>query len=398
MSDIIDTGAKHTLDEAQQKKLMGIATAVLVVGLALCGAAFAAGKERFGTSYLVGFAWAVSIGLGGLGWSIIWRLTKAGWPVANRRQAEWLATFLPVAFILVVPLLLKSHDVYHHWMSDEAKTDAILLKKKAWLNPTGFYVRAFIYIGLWTGLVALFRGWSFKQDATGDKTLTTKAQWFAAPSVLVYALSLTFAAFDWEMSTDPHFYSTIWGVHMFAGGAVTSLAIMSLLTVALRSKGLMGRILTVEHQHDVGKLFFGFVVFWTYIAFSQFILIWYANIPEETEWYRARWEFGWMPWALGVLLLHFVIPFLMILSRHGKRKNAVLVTTAIIMLVAHFMDHYLLVMPTASPQFSFSWVDIAAWAGPAAALFFVLAWQIAKGPLYPLRDPRVAESMQDENL
>jgi hypothetical protein len=394
----VDTGAPHYLDEGQKKKLMGIATAVLVAGLALCGAAIAAGKERAGFSYLVGFQWATTIALGGLGFTLIWRVTKAGWPVANRRHMEWLASYLPLALLLFVPIILKSHDIYHHWMGEQAKSDPLLQKKAAWLNPTGFYARAYVYMLLWTGITLLFRKWSFAQDKSGDKALTIRAQFVSAPAILLYALSVSFAGFDWEMSTDPHWYSTIYGVHIFAGGAVSAFAAVSLITIVMRSKGLGGKILTVEHQHDVGKMLFGFTVFWAYIAFSQFILIWYANIPEETVWYRHRWEHGWKPWSLGVLFLHFVIPFLLNLSRHAKRKNAVLATTSIIMLVAHYMDHYFLVMPVANEHFSFSWVDIAAWAGPAAVLFFVVCWNVARGPLYPIRDPRVAESMKDENL
>jgi hypothetical protein len=401
---IIDTGAPHHLSEAQKKSLMGLATGLLVVGLGATAAALAVGGHRAGFSYLVGYMWATTIALGALGFSLIWRLTKAGWPVATRRHAEWLASFLPVAIVLFIPIILNGHDIYHHWMGPEAASDEILKKKAAWLNPTGFYVRAFIYLGIWSALVLIFRRFSYRQDQDGDKQHTIKAQFFSAPAILLYALSVSFAAFDWEMSTDPHWFSTIYGLYVFSGGAVAGFAALSLMTVAIRSRGMGGKILTIEHQHDVGKMLFGFTVFWAYIAFSQYILIWYANIPEETIWYRHRWEHGWKPFSLGILFLHFIVPFLLNLSRHAKRKNAVLVTTAIIMLVAHFMDHFFLVMPTFTASdaggghFSFSWVDIAAFLGPASALFFVVAWNMAKGPLYPIRDPRIPESMRVENI
>jgi hypothetical protein len=392
------TGAQSHLSDAQKKSLLTIATGVMVVCLALCGAAFAVDGERFGFSYLVGYMWAVTIALGALCWIVIWRLTKAGFAVANRRHMEWMTTFLPVAALLFIPIILKGHTIYHHWMGPEAAHDPILIKKQAWLNPTGFYIRAFIYIGLWSGIAYLFRRWSYKQDESGDKTLTTKAQFFAAPAILLLGLSISFAGFDWVMSTDPHWFSTIFGIYIFAGGAVTSLGTLGLITIALRTKTKTGGILTVEHQHDVGKFFFGFIVFWAYIAFSQFLLIWYANIPEETYWYRARWEHGWKPWGLALLFGHFVLPFCIMLSRHAKRINKVFVLGAVMMLVFHFVDLYFLVMPVHAHEFSFSWVDIAGWVGPGSVLFFMIARAAAKGPLYPLKDPRIPESMKVENL
>lgn len=394
----VDTGAKD-LSPAGKRSIMTIGVIVAVIGVALAAAGLAVGgKAKFAPAYLVGFMWATTIGLGGLAFPLIWRVTKAGWPVAARRHMEWLSKFLYVAPLLFIPILLWSHDLYHHWMGPEAKDDPILVKKLGWLNETGFIVRAFIYLLSWALLAYMFRRFSFKQDQTGEKRLTIRAQYLSAPMILILAMTLTFAGFDWVMSLDPHWYSTIYGIYIFAGAAVTSLASVGLISVGLRSRGLMGKILTVEHQHDVGKLFFGFIVFWAYIAFSQYILIWYANIPEETVWYLHRWEHGWKPWSLLLLFGHFVGPFLFMLSRHAKRNNVPMVIGCATMLVMHFVDLYWLVMPTFNEHFSFSWIDIAGLAGPAGILFFIVAQQIAKGPLYPVRDPRVAESMRMENI
>jgi hypothetical protein len=214
---------------------------------------------------------------------------------------------------------------------------------------------------------------------------------------------VSFAGFDWVMSLDPHWFSTIYGVYIFSAGAVTSMATVGIITVVLRSKGLLGRAVTIEHQHDVGKMFFGFIVIWAYIAFSQFILIWYANIPEETVYYRHRWEHGWSTWSLLLFFGHFVVPFGLMLSRWAKRINKLFVAGAVLMLVAHFVDMFWLVMPTyagghAEGHFSFSIVDILAWAGPAGVLVFLVTRQIAKGPLYAIRDPRLPEASRMENI
>ena len=397
-NDTADFGAKPVLDAARAGTIRMAGWAVLVIGLVLCGIAFAAGGDKFGPSYLVGFLWATTIALGGLFWPLVWRLTKAGWPAATRRHMEWMAGFLPIAIVLFIPIILKSHDIYHHWMSEEAKADPILVKKAAWLNPTGFYVRAFVYLGIWTVLALVFRGLSFKQDKTNDKALTIRAQVLSAPSILFFALSISFAAFDWIMSIDPHWYSTIFGVYIFAGAGLSSLCAAALILVRLRTWNVLGRVATVEHQHDLGKMLFGFIVFWAYIAFSQFILIWYANIPEETVFFRDRWyEGGWKPWSLLLLFGHFFIPFCFMLSRWAKRINWMLVVGSTLLLLMHFVDLYWLVKPNFG-AFAFSWVDIAAFAGPAGVLFCVVAQQMAKGPIYAIHDPRIPETARMENI
>jgi hypothetical protein len=201
------------------------------------------------------------------------------------------------------------------------------------------------------------------------------------------------------MSIDPHWYSTIFGVYVFAGAALSSLCAAALVMVYLRSKGALGRVATVEHQHDLGKMLFGFIVFWAYIAFSQFILIWYANIPEETIFFRHRWEHGWKMWSLLLLFGHFIVPFALMMSRWAKRINSLLVTGSVLLLVMHFVDIYWLVKPNFDGgQFSFSWVDIAAWAGPAGVLVCVVLQQMAKGPIYAVNDPRIAETAKMENI
>jgi hypothetical protein len=219
--------------------------------------------------------------------------------------------------------------------------------------------------------------------------------------VLGFGLSTTFAAFDWVMSLDPHWYSTIFGVYFFAGCALSSLATLSLITIQLQSRGLLSRVSTVEHQHDIGKLLFGFVVFWAYIAFSQFLLIWYANIPEETVWYKHRFEGSWGSVSWLLLFGHFVIPFLWLLSRTAKRIRVVLGAGAAWLLFMHYVDLYWLVMPTmeelhhgAHP----SWIDLAGLLGPVGVGLAVVAARASGSTLYPVKDPRLAEALRVENL
>jgi hypothetical protein len=391
-----DSRARVTaLDPARGRKLVNAATGLFAVGVALSILGAVVDHHRFAFSYLTGFVWLATIGLGALFFVLIQHLTRAGWSVIPRRQLEWLTGLLPVSAVLFAPVAFFAHDLYHHWMGPDARADALIQKKAAYLNPTFFFVRAAVFLAAWTALSLWFWRTSRKQDESGDKELTLKMAARSAPAILVVGVTLTFAAFDWLMSLDPHWYSTIYGVYVFAGSAVSSLAALSLLTLALERKGVLEGILTVEHRHDIGKLLFGFTVFWAYIGFSQYLIIWYGNIPEETVYFRERWEGPWKVVSLVLVFGHFVIPFVALISRAAKRSRLILGASALLILVMHYVDIYWLVMPTlgehgATP----SWVDLCGLLGPLGAGLLVIAHRAAGGPLYPVRDPRLAESLQ----
>jgi hypothetical protein len=389
------------LPEALAKKANSIALGVTAVGALGTAAGFAMGDMRTHTAfaYLASFTTVTSLCLGALFFVLIHHLTKAGWSVAARRHMEWIASALPVLAIFFVPVMLFSHDIYHHWMSEEAKHDAAIHAKAAWLNPTGFYVRAGIYFVIWTALAVWFARTSRAQDDKGDPASTAKMQAFAAPAMFLFALSLTFAAFDWLMSLDPHWYSTIFGVYIFAGGVTSALSALSLITIWLQKEGLLRRVSTVEHQHDIGKLLFGFIVFYAYIAFSQYFLIWYANIPEETIFYKERWIGSWQTVSLLIVFGHFVIPFFGIMSRHAKRNRTTLGFFAVWMIVMHWVDHYWLVMPTLDHHGAhFTWVDPMPLLMIGGVVAMVAMRRASREPLYPLKDPRLPETVQLVNL
>jgi hypothetical protein len=390
---------KVVFDEATSKKIVTTSAAVLVVGALLCAGAVATDSQRFAFSYLTGFIWLVTIGLGALFFVVIQHLTKAGWSVIPRRAMEWVSGVLPATAILFAPIAFFSHDLYHHWMGPEAAHDAILKKKAAYLNVPGFYARALVFFAVWIGLSVWFWSNSRKQDETGDPKLTLRMQASGAPAIILFALSLTFSAFDWVMSLDPHWYSTIFGVYVFSGGAVSSLSVLAIMAVAMEKRGMLGGILTVEHRHDIGKLLFGFIVFWAYIAFSQFILIWYANIPEETIYYKHRWEGSWAVVSILLLAGHFIVPFLALLARRAKRSPQMLAAVAVLMLAMHYVDIYWMVMPNLDHHGAHpSWIDLAGLLGPLGAGALALALRARQSPLYPYRDPRLAESLKLENL
>ena len=274
----------------------------------------------------------------------------------------------------------------------------------SWLNSRDtasrwVLVRVAIYVGVWTLLVRAFNRRSLAQDDTGDPSMTIWMQKRAAPSVLAFALTLTFFAFDMLMSLSYEWFSTIFGVYVFAGSAVALFATLVLLALRFEGRGELRGIVTTEHYHDLGKLLFAFVFFWGYIAFSQFMLIWYGDIPEETVWFQQRWVVSWKYVSLLLLFGHFLLPFVGLLSRHVKRNRSLLASWAVLLLLMHLVDLYWLIMPTLSPEgASIGLIDFACLSG-VGGLFLGGLWRRIDGkPLVPLRDPRLGESLAFQNL
>jgi len=385
------------LEPSRASRLLTGAGALAAGGVVLAVAAAIEDADRFLPAYLTGYLWTLSISLGCLFFVLVQHLTRAGWSVAARRQAEWFTGALPFAAILFLPIVWRTAHLFE-WMGPDAAHDPILHGKAAYLNPTFFYVRALIYFAVWALLALGFTRLSRRQDETGDPALTVRMQVLSAPATLAFGVTISFAAFDWIMSLQPHWYSTIFGVYFFSGSAVAAFAVLALTTTGMQKAGLLARVSSVEHRHDLGKLLFGFTVFWAYIAFSQFMLIWYANMPEETVFFLKRWTGSWKPVSLSLLFLHFLLPFALLLSRTGKRVPAILVGTSILLLAMHYVDLYWQVMPVFSPSGArFGWVEFAGLLAPAGLLGLWVALRMGRDPLYPLRDPRLGEAMQVEN-
>jgi hypothetical protein len=268
------------------------------------------------------------------------------------------------------------------------------------LNANFFTIRAVVYFLVWTGIARYYWRCSQAQDATGDKQLTLGMQKWSGPAIILLALTLTFASFDWLMSLDAHWFSTIFGVYFFSGSAVGFVAALILGAQLLQKRGLLVQSITVEHYHDLGKLLFGFVFFWGYIAFSQYMLIWYANIPEETGWFMVRQTGGWLGISLLLLFGHFLLPFPGLLSRHVRRHRAALALWSVLLLVMHWVDLYWVVMPelpeNAGPVFGL--VDLCCLVGMGALYIASVVFVAADRPLIAVKDPRLAESLAFKNM
>ncbi len=356
--------------------------------------------RHFAFSYLVAFMYLVSIALGGLFFVLLHHLTGARWSIVVRRLGEGLMTLLPWLVILFIPVVFMLHSVFEWSHADAVAHDNLLQHKAAYLNPTFFVVRSLGYFAIWGVLATVLFRKSLRQDQTGDPEIQESMRRWSAPGMILFALTTTFAAFDWLMSVEPHWFSTIFGVYYFAGIMVSVLSFMILLAIGLGSRAAMGNAITPEHFHDLGKLLFAFIIFWAYIAFSQMMLIWMANLPEETFWYRNRWEpAGWRMVSVLLLVGHFILPFFYLLLRFVKRTWFTLGAVATWMLVMHYVDLYWIVMPTFSPNaVPLHVMDIFLMLGLTALFLSVYLWKIGRHPLVPAGDPHLKESLAFENM
>jgi len=401
----------QSVDLSQDELTLGAAgrrwfVALLSIGVLGLGAALAmaAGSEggwaRFYPSYLVAFVYFLSLALGALFFVLIQHATRSGWSVAVRRLAEGVApnVFLPMAF-LVIPVLVGLRTLYPWTDAAAVAADHLLHAKEPWLNVPFFFVRTVFYFGVWSGLALWFHRQSTQQDKSGDARLTKKMETTSTVSLIVFAFTVTFFAFDYLMSLTPHWYSTIFGVYFFAGCVLGFFALMSVLAFMVQRAGALRRTITTEHYHDIGKLIFAFTVFWAYIGFSQYMLMWYANLPEETSWYASRQDGSWATVSLVLLFGHFIVPFLALMSRDVKRRKQLLVVGGVWMLVMQWLDVYWLVMPGKSPgTIPFSLMDVAVFLGVGGLFFAAAVRRVGAHPLVAVKDPRLSESLGYETF
>ncbi|WP_374032670.1 molybdopterin oxidoreductase [Bdellovibrio bacteriovorus] len=375
-------------------KLKTLSFALIAVGLLTFVIGLMKNQDRLWTSYLVSYFYFSCLALSGLFWIVINNVAKAGWSVSIRRYAEATTSFIPAILIGGLVLLVGFKHLYP-WANPEVVAEnPVIAAKTGYLNMGGFVIRLFIFA---VGCM-IFRhvivGNSLKQDKSGDESLTTKS---VAPSVgfiVFYALMFSLFCVDLLMSLLPTWYSTIFGIYGFSGMFQAGMAFLAIVIVLMRRSGLVKGYVTEEHQHDVVKYLKGFSIFWAYIAFSQFMLIWYANIPEETEYYIARAQGGWMSISMALLIFRFVVPFLALLPRGMKRNDSNVLLISVLVLVMQYVDIYWMVYPNFfDGHVTFGFWEVGIFAGFAGAFLLTIMSFWSKHSLVPLKDPRMHEAL-----
>jgi hypothetical protein len=364
----------------------------------------------FWSAYLTAFIYCLTLTLGSLIFVIIQHVTRASWSVVVRRIAEIYSNnfLLMLGFALVLIIALAMDQVtgaaaLYEWFHPEklhGEHAHLVLHKAPWLDPTFFYIRIVAYFLVWIALSRYFFTRSLGQDRDGNPETTVRMWITSGPSVLIFALTSTFAAFDLIMSLTPTWYSTMYGVYFFAGSIMSFMALLGATCLFLQGRGHLVNVVTNEHYHDIGKLMYAFVFFWGYIAFSQFMLIWYGNIPEETIWFLDRQRGTWLWLEVGLLFGHFFIPFLGLIGRWAKRRRAVLGFWCAWLLAWHWLDIVYLVLPTFHQEFFTPALlpPLLMTLGMLGLWFGAAALTAAGKPILPIRDPRLIESLEFDNI
>ena len=387
-------------------RFLGLVGAAAVAFLIILGSAAyywfsedKAGLKQFAFSYLFAFFFFLTICMGGLFWTLVHHAVDAEWSVVVRRQLENLASLLPIMGLLFIPLIFVAPLLWE-WMTIDPHKDIMLEEKSAYLNQPFFWFRAFFYFLFFTVSGGLLRRFSIAQDKDGNARYTILNRRVTFSCALLFAVCLTFAAVDWLMGLDYLWFSTMWGVYIFAGTALSSMCVLVLIVTGLRMAGYLENVVTIEHYHIMGKLMLAFTIFWAYIGFSQYMLIWYANIPEETVYFMRRNTGTWWLGSQFMVIGHFFAPFLFLLFNRSKKTPYVLCLAAIWLLAMHMLDMYIIVMPAlhkAGYSFDSVFLDVFSLAAVGCTLAAVFIKRLGESPLFPVRDPRLPQSIALKN-
>lgn len=372
------------------KSLFGVG----IVGLLASGIGYFLDHDQFFFSYLVNFSFFSSIALGSLFFVLLQHLSRSHWSVAIRRIPETISSNFWIWGLFIIPVLLGMHSLYHWTHADAVANDPVLQGKSSYLSTSFFIIRQLIYFGLWSFLGYRLYNKSVEMDKTGDWGLQTLLRRTSGPGLFFFCITLAFASFDWLMTLDPHWYSTIFGVYYFAMSFQGLFAALILIVLFLWKKGLLTNTIQRGHIYDLGVQLFGFTVFYAYIAFSQFLLIYYANIPEETVWFLERFDGGYEYLAYFYLFGRFVIPFIILLPKRSKSNYNILGTISVLILASHLVELYWIVMPVLDHHgFHFNWMTITSFLGLGGIFFGLFFHKFKQNKMVPVNDPQLGDSL-----
>jgi hypothetical protein len=389
MTDKFQLAAGHPVARLQWRALaIGIGS----MGLALAGTIVA--PQQFFRSYLVAYLFWFGIALGSLAILMIYHITGGAWGAVIRRVLESATRTMPLLALLFIPLLFGLPDLYEWARPEEVAHDPILQHKSAYLNVPFFLARAAFYFLVWCIFAWFLSRWSQAQDETGDPAWVRRLENLSRGGLAALGITVTFASIDWAMSLEPHWYSTIYGILIAGGQILAAMAFVIPVAALLADDGPLSGVISAEQFHDLGKLMLAFVMLWAYFSFSQYLIIWSGNLTEEIPWYLRRLQGGWQWVGLALVVFHFAIPFVILLSRSLKRNARRLALVAMALVVMRFVDTFWLITPAFSPAaFSVHWMDLATVVGLGGIWLSAFVWQLKGRPLVPLNDPSLPEQV-----
>jgi hypothetical protein len=366
-----------------------------VIGLVLCAIGWARTPDQFFHSYLVAFLFVLGLSLGSLGLLMLQHLTGGHWGIVIRRPLESATRALPLVVILFLPIFWGMKYLYSAWLTAPSSGEGALSEfQRSYLTTDKFITRAVIYFAIWMLLMFVFNRWSKEQDMNReDRGLRRRLKMVAGPGIILYVFVMTFAAIDWVMSLSPHWASTIYGFLFVIGQLISSMSLMIAVVVLLSKTEPMAGLIQDRHLHDLGKLLLAFVMLWAYFGFSQLLIIWSGNLPEEITFYRSRLYGGWGIVAVIVLVFHFFVPFFLLLSRDVKRNAKILPKIAIWLIAMRFVDLFWLTRPEFTANALPNWLDLAAPLAVGGLWLFFFAFNLKQLPLLPLGDPKLEEAI-----
>ena len=390
------TPLTHTADAAipelasHQRRLLiagGVGAALSLVGLFV-------DARQFLQSYLMAYMLCLGVTLGCLALGMVHQLSGGAWGVVIRRPIGAAARVLPVMTLLFLPIAFGMNQLYVWTNADLVAHDEALQHKHLYLNTPFFLVRAALYFLVWNGLSYFLNAWSLEQDRTAEPRLARRMQMLSGGGLLAYGLTITFASFDWMMSLEPHWFSTIYGVLIMGGQGLSALAFLIAALVWLSRRPPLDRIVVPAHFHDLGNLMLAFVMLWAYFSFSQYLIIWSGNLPVEIAWYLHRLQTGWRAVGLTLILCHFAAPFVVLLSRRVKREPELLVKVAIGILIVRLIDLFWLIAPEFHQTgISVSWLDLVLPLTLGSIWLACFIRQLRGRPLLPVHDPEFEEAL-----
>lgn len=386
--------------ESVEPRLRRIRLVALAAGLAAVASGIVAAlfqPSQFFRSYLIGYTLLLGTALGSAGLLMLHHLTSGYWGLITRRIFESAARTLPLIAVFTIPLLFGLSHLYAWTNPQTVAADPLLQVKQFYLNTPFFLVRQLVYFLIWILVALSLTKWSARQDASDDPFVLERLRFFSGPGLLLYCLAITFAAVDWVMSLEPHYFSTTFGFRLITGHAVSAAAFAIAVAMLLSSIDPIAPLINRKRLRDLGNILLTLIMLWAYIAFTEYLIVWAGNIPEETSWFIRRFHAGWGAFAWFLIIFHFFVPFFFLLQRSVKHRPLMLAGVALWLLLMRWSELLWIVGPVHHQGFFVHWLDIVVPAGLAGIWLAVFLHQLTKRPLVPVYDPLLREPVDGES-